>query len=378
MENNMDKKSTLNREAEPFYKKSHKAWYVQIGNTQHRLCDAAEKTEKVPPEGQREWHRLMARLDDEAEAEVEQGRTVVSLVDAFLASLKKQVDAEKRAQRTLDWYNDHLKSFKKFIGDQLTAAEIKKTHINRWLDSDYSKAGENYNDGAIRAVSRVFNWAKGEELVTNNPTVGCDRAGYQPRECELTDDQWNLVLSVLKEDDPFNDIVWFLYLTGSRPFEARTATDFHFDRATKALIFEREKSKGGKSRRLVVLNDKALEIVERSILGVENRLTASCHEPDAEPVRNLFVNRRGNAWTSYSLNCRFARIREELAKQKNAFDVFPYIFRHTFATRALKLGLTSSNVAALLGHKGTAMVDNVYGHLKDLKHLHNELRRTSA
>lgn len=304
----------------------------------------------------------MARLNDEAvEEEVEQGTTVVTLVDAFLASLQRQVDAKKRAQRTLDWYNDHLRSFKRFIGDELTAAEIKKSHVSRWLESEYSTAGDNYNNGAIRAVSRVFNWAKGEELVTTNPTVGCERSGYQPRECELTDEQWNLVLSVLNEDDPFTDFVWFLYLTGCRPFEARTATDFHFDRASKALIFERVNSKGKKSRRLVVLNDKALEIVERRAGG-----------------SYIFTNRRGNAWTSYSLNCRFARIREELAKKGEAFDVFPYIFRHTFATRALKLGVTSSNVAALLGHKGTAMVDNVYGHLKDLKHLHNELRRTSA
>ena len=52
----MDRKSTLNREPEPFYKTKHKAWYVEVDGKQRRLCQANERTDKVPLEGQLEWH----------------------------------------------------------------------------------------------------------------------------------------------------------------------------------------------------------------------------------------------------------------------------------------------------------------------------------
>lgn len=368
--------SIFHREPQPFYKLSHKAWYLQLGNTQHRLCKG-DTPQKIPREGQKKWHRLMARLDSEAvEGASDQGPTVVGLVAAFLASVKLQVSHKKLAKRTLEWYEEHLDRFVEFINDELSVNEFKKPHVKKWLGQDYALAGDNYRNGAVRAISRVFNWAIEEELIAKNPIAGYKRDSYLPRECELTDEQWSLVRSVLKGDDPFTEIVWFLYLTGCRPNEATTATHFHFDRQARALIFERVNSKGKKNRRAVVLDEKSLAIVERCMIKVEQRLLT--WESEKEPIRNLFTNCKGHAWTSYSLNCRFARVRKALAEKGHAFPVFPYIFRHTFATRKLKEGLTSSNVAALLGHKGTAMVDQVYGHLNNLNHLHNELRRTSA
>jgi integrase/recombinase XerD len=43
--------------------------------------------------------------------------------------------------------------------------------------------------------------------------------------------------------------------------------------------------------------------------------------------------------------------------------VHPHLFRHTFATEALRCGMDSVQLAAILGHSGVAMIEKVYAHL---------------
>jgi integrase/recombinase XerC len=344
-----------------FYKQSHKAWYIQTRDgKQHRLA-ADNRAEPVwPPddEADRLFHEILgAKPKEKPEPEPiepSDDPTVAGLVDDFLTAVQKLVDRGKLASRTFDWYDEHLQRFGKFIGPEITVSEFKKSHVKKWLEKDYPHAGDNYLNGAVRAVSRVFNWAKEEERLTASPMEGYKREPYTPRECCLTDDQWQQVIAELKDDD-FADFVWFLYLTGCRPHEARIAKDFHLD--NDCLIFERVNSKGKKVRRVILLEGKELEIVQRRVGN-----------------GHIFTNKRGNAWTSYALNCRFSRLREKLK-----FEVFPYIFRHTFATRALKRGLHPMVVASLWGHKDATMVMKVYGHLaQDSDHLRAELRRATA
>ena len=43
--------------------------------------------------------------------------------------------------------------------------------------------------------------------------------------------------------------------------------------------------------------------------------------------------------------------------------IHPHLFRHTFATEALRCGMDSVQLAAILGHSGVAMIEKVYAHL---------------
>jgi integrase/recombinase XerD len=43
--------------------------------------------------------------------------------------------------------------------------------------------------------------------------------------------------------------------------------------------------------------------------------------------------------------------------------VHPHLFRHTFATEALRCGMDSVQLATILGHSGVAMIEKVYAHL---------------
>ena len=337
------------REPKPFFKKSHKAWYVQTRDgKQHRL--GAEMDDAA----QRLYHELLAGKVEEAPAASDDELTVAELVDDFLTAVQVQVRQEKLAPRTHEWYDVHLQSFARFIGTSLRVSQLKPLHLRKWLDKAYAKSGNNHQNGAVRAVARVFNWARKLGTIPANPVAGFERPSSQPRECYLTDDQWKQVVAKLDEADPFTDFVWFLYLTGCRPHEARTAKDWHFDREAKSLIFERVNSKGKKSRRVILLEGRALEIVERRAGG-----------------NFLFTNRKGRAWSAYALNCRFRRLRKALG-----FEVFAYVFRHTFITNSLKKGLNPLTVAALVGHADATMIMRVYSHLcQDSEHLRAELRR---
>jgi len=97
----------------------------------------------------------------------------------------------------------------------------------------------------------------------------------------------------------------------------------------------------------------------------------SSPKPDFCATVSLFRNSRGNAWTSDALNCSCNRYRKRLG-----FQVFPYIFRHTFATDAIVRGVDLMTIATLMGHKDLTMLTRIYQHL-NLKcdHLKDAMRQ---
>jgi hypothetical protein len=139
----------------PFYKKSHKSWYVEIKRKQIRLGPNKE-------EAFREYHRLMAE-----DLPVTPKTTVCELMDQFLSWTQNQ-----RAPSTYRWYLQHCQSFADFIGKKFKVLDLKPIHIDRWLQRSYKNTGNTYKNGACRAVSRAFNWARKKGLTPNNPLAG--------------------------------------------------------------------------------------------------------------------------------------------------------------------------------------------------------------
>jgi len=150
------------------------------------------------------------------------------------------------------------------------------------------------------------------------------------------------------------------------------------------------------------------------------------------PTGKLFRNTRGKAWTTESVNCAFCRLQQRMGKavateddiaigdrelQKFVKNLSPtrtvkgtvvrksdkelqqearrkllnkkyaslapklclYVFRHSFATRALESGVDSLTVALLLGHADVSQTARVYQHLShNPTHLRKELRRAAG
>jgi integrase len=311
----------------PFYKKSHKAWYCEIDRKQIRL--STDKGEAFD-----EYHRLMA-----GHIPATSRTPAVVILDQFLAWT-----GENRSARTLEWYLMHIESFAEFIGSKVTASQVKPNHVTRWLERRFPTASPTTRNGACRAVSRAFNWARKQGLISDNPVSGFERPAAEPREAYINDAQWGELMTAVPPGNALHDLLVFLYETGSRPQEARIVEARHWDRTARRLTLERQQSKGKRSRRVIRLNVKATEII--------NRLAVKY------PNGPLFRNGLGNPWKSRAISARFCKLEKKLG-----FEVFAYALRHTFITNALLRGVDPLTCAIFAGHKDASMIMKVYSHL---------------
>jgi integrase len=327
----------------PFYKQSHSAWYAEIGGKQIRLAKGAKDDETVKEAAFREYHRRMA-----GEQPVTSKTTVQQLCQQFLDWIKAN-----RAERTHEWYYGHLESFVEHVGSKMVS-EIKRYHVAGWVDK--LPGGDNYKNGAVRAVSAVFNWAVKRDLLTVNPVAKVSRPSSTPREVEISDADWRRVLDATK--DYFLDVLNFLDATGCRPQELRILSASH--RREKQMILERKNSKGKRVRRVIRLNNVAAEIVER----------LAAKYPDGP----LFRGKGGRPISSGALAQRFQKLREKLEID----GLCAYAVRHRWCQRALTRGLTCDEAGVLMGHTDGMMVRRVYGHLeRQNEHLNAKLEQAT-
>lgn len=121
-----------------------------------------------------------------------------------------------------------------------------------------------------------------------------------------------------------------------------TVDAVHWEERCAVLSEHKTAHRGGV--RVIYLSDEALAILR---------------EQQAEhPQGHLFRRPTGGRWTTHSITQKFARERR-LAGVK----ITAYCLRHSFATDALANGVPDAQVAALMGHSGTATLHRHYSHL---------------
>ncbi|HMP06138.1 MAG TPA: hypothetical protein PJ982_07310, partial [Lacipirellulaceae bacterium] len=220
------------RTPKPFYKKTHKAWYLERGGRQIRLA-------ATEPEAWTEYHRIMA-----SDLPVTSKTTVTQLVDQFLAWLRAN-----RKPGTHEWYKNHCESFTRHVKARLLVADVRPYHVDKWLQTR-SHTSPTYRNGGCRAVAGCFNWAKKQGLIPASPIAGMDRPRAQRRDAYLTLEQWAALIALVDPGDPFYDLLTFLWETGCRPHEARIARANNLDRGNREIRLDLADSKGGAYQRV--------------------------------------------------------------------------------------------------------------------------------
>lgn len=314
----------------PYWKATHKCYYVDIDRKSHRLDPDKATAEAMV-------HKLMAQRRPQQASPL---KTVADLTEQFLRWVERE-----RSPETFVWYRRHCQSFIDHIGKSLKIEALIPKHVDDWLES-LTKSGPTTKNGAVRAACRVFNWGQKQGILLHNAIAGMERPAAKRRDFLITDELWKDILSAVRPNDPFRDLLILLEQTGCRIQEARIIKKSHFDASKEWVILDLQESKGKKHRRTIRLNPVAFEIVARLA--------------DTYPEGPILRNKYKRPWTKDSVVCRFAALREKLGLD----DLQAYHLRHRFATKALMRGLDVATVATLLGHRdGGVLVAKVYSHL---------------
>ena len=254
---------------------------------------------------------------------------------------------DHQAERSYEWYANYLNMFVAYPGVADTPeADLKPFQVQEWIDSHGDDWGANYRGGAVVAVKRVYHWAEEMGYVEKNPVKKLKRPAPQRRKIYMKQEDYEQILGLVKPDDPFRDLLLFVWASGCRPQEVRHIERRHVSLERKRIVFPAEESKGKRTERIIRLNTVALEIITRLMETIQDG--------------KLFRNSRGQAWTKFAICNRFDRISKITGKR-----MFCYAMRHSFGTRKLIQGHDCITVAALMGHTDGSMLSKIYSHVED-------------
>lgn len=332
------------RHGKPWRRKG-RGWYVQINGKQHSLG-------RDNAEAYLLYHQLM-----QAGPVRESQQPLVTVCDEFLDWNQKH-----RSEETYLWYQRKLQSFISATLASRTAGTpmdaIRPLDVHAWL-ALHPGWGSTSRRNAMTAVQRLFNWAVRMGYLDRSPLIGMEKPAANARDSVIAPSEYAAMLKVIG-DHPFRDVVVTAWETGCRPQEVTRVEGRHFDAANSRWVFPPAEAKGKRKPRIVYLTETALAITQRLAL--------------ATPEGQLFRNQNGAAWTAYSVNCWFTRLKVKLGSRYCL-----YLFRHSFATRMLESGIDALTVALLLGHSNPAMLSTTYQHLgHNPGHLLSQVRRGSA
>lgn len=264
--------------------------------------------------------------------------------------------AAHQAHRTHEWYANYIYHFLDHLKDkaQLPAMDMKPYQVEEWID-EQKTWGDNYRRGAVVAINRVYNWGERRGYVTHNPIKTTNKPPAQRSKSYTTPDDFKKMIGLIDPSDPFYDLVVFVWETGVRPREASHIEHRHVDLANRRIMFPKEESKGKRRPRRILLNNKALALVEKWM----------AKNPDGK----VFRNTRNTEWNKFSICNRFWRMKEDVGKKLTCYSM-----RHGFGTRKLKEKHGHIEIADVMGHVNGNMLATIYSHVdEDEEHLRSVL-----
>lgn len=254
----------------------------------------------------------------------------------YIASLR----LEGKSELTIDQYYRIINMFLRTIGKpvkQILTGDIRY-YLARYMAD--RKVEKTTLDNQRRAISAFFSYLAAEEYIDKNPMLRIKKIKTDKRvkkpftdiELEqLRNNTCNIKEKALME---------FLLSTGCRVTEVVRLNIQNIDFNKKEAVVY---GKGDKER-VVYISDRSMYYLQ---LYLEQR--KSNHNT------SIFLNRNGYGMTKNNIEKLFNKLGERAKISK----VHPHRFRRTFATNALKRGMSLQNLQKLMGHES---VDTTMGY----------------
>lgn len=211
------------RQPKPFFRQQTRSWCVQIGKKQIPLGS----DEKAA------WDKYRQIMAQRRKAEPSPDDSVHKVLNRYLGWCK-----DNRSSATFDKTRRHLKRFAQHIGPQLKISDLKKRHVQDWIDEGYVGQSSTYQNTTMTAVVTALNWAREFDHIDENPIAGIKKPKRRVREFFLPPEKWNEIVSPIR-DREFRDYFTFGLSTGSRPQETRKIETGHYDRENSRFVLGR-------------------------------------------------------------------------------------------------------------------------------------------
>lgn len=266
------------------------------------------------------------------------------------------------AKNSVYSYENDLRRYLKFILIEIKLkdiAGITLSHIEKYLE-ELTKLGLAVSSITrnISSIRSFHEFAVVEGLADANPAELIDL----PRKARklpniLNPEEINQILMAPDRESNAGirdaAILECLYATGMRVSEL---ADLQTDRLFFEIGFIRVIGKGNKER-LVPVGEIARKATEHYLEAVR---PVFMHSSKPEKAKNkLFLNQRGGPLSRMSVWNIVNRYAQEAGIKKN---VYPHIFRHSFATHLLEGGADLRAVQEMLGH-ATILTTEIYTHV---------------
>jgi len=276
------------------------------------------------------------------ERRVSRGLTLAELVDAYLA----QHDVQPVTTAKLRWLLDKATAV---FGDR-RIGELTSQEIAEWRMT----LSPGYRFEATQALRQVLGRAVVWGMIEINPAkVGVDNPTPRRKE-QRPFETWAEVEAVAAElGERYGPMILFAAATGLRPAEWVALEKRDIDRAERVVYvrrsFTRRELKLPKteaSHRAVPLQARALDALDRACPSEESELVFPGERGGYLDVHHF----RPYQW-------RPAQCSAGIEPLRRIYDL-----RHTFATFALRAGISTFDLSRYMGASLT-MIDRHYGHL---------------
>jgi len=276
--------------------------------------------------------------------------------------------------------------------EKMTAADLVE-----WIDGQARWKSASTRAGKCKLIKAAFTWAADHDMIPKNPFRKVSYDQGEPRRA-MTWEEFRAILKV--SPAPFRRFLFFLWWTGARAGEARTAAWSNLENGVITLQKHKTRKKTRKPREIVLI-PKAQRLLQWMWENKDRPSTYPCHhcgergcrlcgpkvkfhvkcEPClfckgtgkvhkhvAPKTDVLFCNSVGKPWDRRVLGARFRSLR---AKAGVSEDAHLHGIRHALATNLIAKGRSIKLVSQALGHASVSTTERVYCHLAGR---HEEIR----